>query len=138
RGSCASHQTGGGGGTANVCGSSSNPDRTEGGTASGTGTAWNATTEDVTKLYDNLMTSSSFSKWCVASAPSTTTPISASYKFSGTDRKSVVKGKSVTVNDGATRDTKDWTFQGCQGACTGGSETGGTTHHTRTGRCVGV
>src|SRR6185436_210769 len=48
-GTCTAPQTCGGGGTANVCGGTSNPDRTEGGTASGTSTPCNATTETVDK-----------------------------------------------------------------------------------------
>src|SRR6185436_7634823 len=74
-GTCSSPQTCGGGGTANVCGGGASVDRTEGGTANGTFTSYNATTENVTKAYDNLMTSSTFSKWCVFAAPSTTTPV---------------------------------------------------------------
>ena len=40
-------------------------DRTEGGTATGTGTACNTSAETVDKVYDNLMTSTTFSKKCL-------------------------------------------------------------------------
>src|SRR5262249_51214219 len=66
-------------------GGGGNPDRTEGGTVTATGTPCNATTETPVKAYDNLMTSASFSKWCITSAPSAATPISTEYDFAGTD-----------------------------------------------------
>jgi chitinase len=138
-GGCTSPQTCGGGGTANVCGGgTAGPDRTEGGTASGTGTACNSTTEDVTKVYDNLMTSSSFSKWCVSAAPSATTPISTMYTFGGSSTYVVTSYTLTAGNDAATRDPKDWTFQGCGGSCTAGSDTGWTTLDTRTGQFAGA
>jgi peptidoglycan/xylan/chitin deacetylase (PgdA/CDA1 family) len=136
-GTCTSPQTCGGGGTANVCGGGTSADRTEGGTATGTGTACNTSTETVAKAYDNLMTSGNFTKWCVTSAPSTSVPISTAYDFSGTTAFAINSYTITTGNDAATRDPKNWTFQGCQGSCTVGSDTGWTTLDTRTNQFAG-
>jgi hypothetical protein len=137
-GACASPQMCGGSGTANVCGDASTTDRTEGGTATGTGTACNATTETIAQAYDNLMTSATFSKWCVTSAPSTATPISTVYDFSGTTAFAINKYTLTTGNDAPDRDPKNWTFQGCQGTCSVGSDTGWVTLDTRTNEFVGA
>jgi hypothetical protein len=134
-GSCTAPNTCGGGGTANVCGS---PELTEGGTATGTGTACNSSTEGVSKIYDNLMTSASFSKWCVTSAPSTGTPISAVYDFAGTAAPTVTSYTITSANDFPDRDPRDWTLQGCQGTCTASSNTGWVTVDTRTGQFAGA
>src|SRR6185295_5839810 len=111
-------------------------DRTEGGTATGTGTVCNATNETVAKAYDNLMSPGTqgvnWTKWCVTSAPSTTTPVSTVYDFSGTTSFAINRYTITTANDDGTRDPRDWTFQGCQGTCTAGSDTGWTTLDTRT------
>jgi hypothetical protein len=137
-GTCTSPQTCGGGGTANVCGNSSNPDRTEGGTVTATGSPCNSTTETPAKAYDNLMTSSSFSKWCVTSAPSTSVPISTMYDFSGTTLYAITSYTITTGNDVPGRDPKNWTFQGCQGTCTVGSDTGWVTLDTQTNQFAGA
>ncbi len=113
-------------------------DRTEGGTATAQGTPCNTTTETPDKAYDNLMTSSSFSKWCVSSAPSTITPISTMYDFSGSTSYPIISYTITTSNDGASRDPKDWTFQGCQGTCVVDSGTGWVTLDTRTGQFAGA
>jgi len=137
-GSCTSPQTCGGGGVLNVCGSPTNGDKTEGGTASGTGTPCNSTNETVSKAYDNLMTSGNFTKWCVTSAPNSTTPISTMYDFSGTTAFAINKYTITTANDVAGRDPKSWTLQGCQGSCTVGSGTGWATLDTRTSQFAGA
>jgi len=137
-GTCTSPQTCGGGGTANVCGGGLSVDRTEGGTAMGTGTSCNSTTEDVTKAYDNLMTSSSFSKWCVFAAPSTSAPVRTMYDFSGTTAYAITKYTITTGNDAPGRDPRDWTLQGCQGTCVVDSGTGWVTLDTRTGQFAGA
>jgi len=131
-GTCTSPQTCGGGGVTNVCGDASTWDRTEGGTPTGTGTACNDLTEDVTKAYDNLMTIPSSSKWCVRSAPSTSTPVSTVYDFSGSTAFAINKYTLTAGNDEPTRDPRDWTLQGCQGSCTAGSDSGWITLDTRT------
>jgi subtilisin family serine protease len=133
-GSCAAPQTCGGGGSANVCGGNSNPDRTEGGTATGTGSPCNTTAETVAKAYDNLMTSTNFSKWCVTSAPSASVPISTVYDFAGTTAFAITSYTVTTANDVPNRDPKDWTFQGCQSSCSVGSDSGWVTLDTRTGQ----
>jgi hypothetical protein len=120
-----------------VCGGGgSDPDRTEGGTATGTGTVCNTTNEPVAKAYDNLFSPGTqgvnWTKWCIAAAPSTTTPISTVYDFSGTTTFAVNRYTITTANDDATRDPRDWTFQGCQATCTVGSDTGWVTLDTRT------
>jgi hypothetical protein len=117
-------------------GSGGDPDRTEGGTATGTGTACNTTLETVAMAYDNLMSpgtqGTNWTKWCITSAPSTTTPISTMYDFSGATAFAITRYTITTANDDATRDPRDWTLQGCQGTCTAGSDTGWTTLDTRT------
>ncbi len=137
-GTCTSPQTCGRGGVLNVCGSPTNGDKTEGGTASGTGTACNSTNENVTKAHDNLMTSGNFTKWCVTSAPTSTSPISTMYDVSGTTAFAINKYTITTANDVAGRDPKSWTLQGCQGSCTVGSSTGWTTLDTRTSQFAGA
>src|SRR6185369_14042304 len=113
---CTAPATCGGGGTPNVCGGG-DVDRTEGGTVTATGTPCNATNETPVKAYDNLSTT----KWCVTSAPSTGTPMSMMYDFSGTSSFAVNKYTITTANDQPTRDPRDWTLQGCQGTCSVGS-----------------
>jgi hypothetical protein len=137
-GTCASPQTCGGGGTANVCGDNSNPDRTEGGAVTATGTSCNSSTEGPTKAYDNFMTSQSFTKWCVTSAPSTSVPISTMYDFAGTTAFAITSYTITTGNDVPARDPKDWTFQGCQGTCTVGSDAGWVTLDTQTNQFAGA
>jgi peptidoglycan/xylan/chitin deacetylase (PgdA/CDA1 family) len=137
-GACTSPETCGGGGASNVCGSPSNDDKTEGGSATGTGSPCNATTEAVVKAYDNLMTSGSFSKWCITSAPSTSVPVSTVYDFAGTTAHAITQYTITTGNDQAPRDPKSWTFQGCQGTCTAGSDAGWTTLDTRTNQLAGA
>ncbi|MET0793561.1 MAG: hypothetical protein ABW061_18725, partial [Polyangiaceae bacterium] len=131
-GTCTSPQSCGGGGVANACGDASTWDRTEGGTATGTGTQCNDTTETVAQAYDNLMTSANFTKWCVLATPSTTTPISTVYDFAGSTAFAVNKYSLTAGNDAADRDPRDWTLQGCQGSCTVGSDSGWITLDTRT------
>ena len=116
----------------------SNPDRTEGGTVSATGTACNTTTETPPKAYDNLMTSTNFTKWCVTSAPTASVPISTMYDFAGTTAFAINKYTITTGNDDGTRDPRDWTFQGCSGSCSAGSTTGWVTLDSRTGQFAGA
>jgi len=130
-GACSSPQTCGGGGITNACGDTSTLDRTQGGTATGTGTSCNATAEGVAQAYDNRMTSADFSKWCVLSAPSTATPISTVYDFAGTTAFAINKYTLTTGDDAPDRDPKDWTLQGCQGTCTAASDAGWITLDTR-------
>jgi len=130
-GSCTAPQTCGTGGNPNVCGDPSMIDRSEGGTATGTGTSCNPAAEGVDRAYDNLMTSANFSKWCVTSAPSVTTPISTVYDFVGTTAFAIDKYTITTGNDGPERDPRDWTFQGCQGTCDVASDSGWVTLDTR-------
>src|SRR5262249_3586851 len=136
-GTCTSPQTCGGGGTANVCGSPASGDRTEGGIATGTGNACNSS-ETVAKAYDNMMTSSDFSKWCITSAPSTSTPISTVYDFAGSTAFAINRYTITTGNDQPPRDPRAWTFQGCQASCTVGSDSGWTTLDTRTNQFAGA
>src|SRR6185295_17777653 len=53
------------------------------GTPTSTGSYCNSTNEPVTKAFDNLMTSSNGTKWCVTSKPSTSAPVSMMYAFPG-------------------------------------------------------
>ncbi len=120
-------------------GSGGDPERTEGGAASGSGTPCNTATETVAAAYDNRMTSGDFSKWCVTSAPSTGSPISTVYNFAGTTAFAVTRYTITTGNDVPTRDPRDWTFQGClDGSCTVDSPTGWVTLDTRTSQFAGA
>src|SRR6185436_1658020 len=111
-------------------------ERTEGGTASGTGTACNNPNELVTKAYDNLMSTgtvnTNWTKWCITSAPSPGTPIRTMYDFSGTTAYAINKYTITTANDSAARDPKDWTLQGCNTGCTLTGTTGWTQVDSRT------
>jgi hypothetical protein len=106
-------------------------ERTEGGTPTATGTPCNTVSETPAKAFDNLMSSSNFTKWCVTSTPSTTTPVSIAYDFSGTTAHAITSYTVTTGNDNATRDPKNWTLQGCQGTCSVGSGTGWVTIDTQ-------
>jgi hypothetical protein len=137
-GTCAAPQTCGGSGVANVCGGNGSQDRTEGGTVSATGTSCNSSTEGPNKAYDNLMTSQSFTKWCVTSAPTTSVPISTMYDFSGTTAFTITGYAITTGNDAPSRDPKNWTFQGCQGTCSVSSDAGWVTLDTRSNQFAGA
>jgi len=113
-------------------------ERTEGGTATGTGTPCNTATETVDKAYDNLMTSANFSKWCVTSAPTAATPISTMYAFSGSTAFAVTRYTITTGNDGPDRDPRAWTFQGCQGTCSAAADAGWVTLDTRSNEFTGA
>ena len=84
------------------------------------------------------MTASNFSKWCVNSTPSTSSPVSTMYDFSGTTAFAINSYTITTGNDQPTRDPKNWTLQGCQGSCTVGSSTGWVTLDTRTNQFAGA
>jgi hypothetical protein len=133
-GTCTSPATCGGGGVANVCGA---PDLTEGGTVTSTGTAC-STSETADKAYDNLMTSANFTKWCITQKPTTSSPRSTVYNFSGSTAFAVTRYTITTANDIPGRDPKNWTFQGCQASCTVGSNTGWITLDTRTNQFAGA
>jgi hypothetical protein len=92
----------------------------------------------VTKAYDDWMTSSNHSKWCVSAAASTTTPLKTMYTFGGTTAYNIHTYTITTANDAADRDPKDWTFQGCSGSCSVSSDTGWVTLDTRTGQFAGA
>src|SRR6185436_14735141 len=79
-----------------------------------------------------------FSKWCVTSAPTASVPISTVYDFAGTTAFAVTRYTITTGNDDATRDPKDWKFQGCQGTCRVGSDSGWVTLDTRAGEFNGA
>ena len=82
---------------------SSSSDVTEGGTVAATGTPCNTTSETPDKAYDNLMTSTSFSKWCVSSVPTTSVPVSTLYDFAGTTAFAVTRYTITAGNDVRTR-----------------------------------
>jgi len=130
-GTCSSPLTCGGGGVTYVCGEASTWDRTEGGTATGTGPAC-ANTETVTQAYDNVISGDDFTKWCVGATPSTTAPISTVYDFAGSTAFAINKYSITTGNDYPDRDPKDWVLQGCQGSCTVDSDSGWIPLDTRT------
>jgi peptidoglycan/xylan/chitin deacetylase (PgdA/CDA1 family) len=112
------------------------PDRSEGGSVStSSGTLCNATTETAAKAYDNT----SATKWCISVTPGTSAPLSTVYDFAGSDTYVLTSYKITTANDAATRDPKNWTFQGCATAsCTAASDTGWVTLDTRTNQFAGA
>jgi hypothetical protein len=137
-GSCLAPQTCGGGGTDNVCCSSPPVDRTEGGAATGTGAACKGLNETVGSAYDNRMTAADFSKWCVGSRPTTSSPVSTVYDFAGSAAYAVTSYTITSANDVPDRDPKNWKFQGCQGTCTAKSDSGWVTLDTRANQFVGA
>src|SRR5205814_7562593 len=77
---------------------------TEGGTVSATGTACNTTTETPPKAYDNLMTSTNFTKWCVTSAPTASVPKIGRASCRERAAFAIDKDAITTRNDDGTRD----------------------------------
>ncbi len=81
---------------------------------------------DATAAFDQLTTGS---RWCVTGTPTATTPRSLMYMWGA----SVAIGSyRLTSTDDQSRDPMNWTFQGCKGTCTVGSDTGWVTLDTRT------
>jgi hypothetical protein len=136
-GTCTAPETCGGDGRPNVCGDLGNLDRTEGGTAIGTGQACSGA-EDVAMAFDNKLTPADFSKWCVFGVPSATTPISALYDFAGTASFVVDRYAITTGNDAEDRAPRDWTFEGCHGSCTADNDAGWVVLDTQVGQFVGA
>ena len=114
-------------------------EKTEGGTASAGGTACSGT-EGPDKAFDNLMTSSSFSKWCVMRGASPSTPAPIMYDFAGSTAHAVTTYTITTGNDVPARDPKDWTFQACKVGftCTADSGANWDVLDTRTSQFSGA
>jgi hypothetical protein len=136
-GTCALPETCGGDGRPNVCGDPLNLDRTEGGTPIGTGQAC-SNAENVTMAFDNQKTPDHFSKWCVFGVPSAAAPISVLYDFSGTTSFVVNRYAITTGNDAEDRAPRDWTFEGCHGACTVDRDEGWVVLDSQSGQFVGA
>ncbi len=96
-------------------------DRTEGGTVTATGSP--CIVQDApANAFDNTTST----RWCLA-APTG----SIMYAMGSA---TAITGYTVTsANDSPSRDPKDWYFQGCNGSCTVGSDTGWVTLDRRTG-----
>jgi hypothetical protein len=138
-GSCTAPQTCGGGGVLNVCGSPANGDRTEGGSVSASPSGSTCSgSQTATRAYDNLMTQGNFTKWCLTVAPSTGSPARTVYDFSGSTAIAINRYTITNGDDNASRDPRNWTFQGCQASCTAGSDTGWVTLDTRTNQFTGA
>jgi hypothetical protein len=131
-GTCTAPDTCGGAGLPNVCGNTT-VDGATGGTATASTSATCSSSQGVTKAYDDRMTSTNFSKWCVPAAPSTSKPISTMYQFAGSTSYAITEYTLTSADNSSSADPKNWTFQGCPGTCTAGSDTGWVTLDTRTG-----
>jgi hypothetical protein len=70
-------------------------------------------------------------KWCASGTPGTSAPRSLMYRWSA--GIAITSYRLTAAIDFATRDPKSWTFQGCNGTCTVGSDAGWVTLHTRSG-----
>jgi uncharacterized protein YjbI with pentapeptide repeats len=103
------------------------------GTVAATGTPCNPTTEGPDKAFDDLSASSNGTKWCVTSAPSTSSPASVMYAWNGLSY-AITSYTVISANDSPERDPRDWSLQGCNGSCTVGSDTGWVTLDTQTGQ----
>ena len=106
----------------------SGTDRTENGVVTWTGKHCSVT-ELPTRAFDNLMTSTAATRWCVASVPSVSRPISVAYTWGSA--KSVSSYRITSAADAADRDPKNWTLQGCNGNCRVGGDAGWVTLDTR-------
>jgi hypothetical protein len=60
------------------------------------------------------------------------------YDFAGTTAFAITSYTITTGNDVPGRDPRAWTFQGCQGTCTVGSDTGWVTLDTQTNQFAGA
>jgi hypothetical protein len=135
-GTCTEPETCGGNGIPNACGAAP-VDRTEGGSASATGTPCSSS-EGGAKAYDNLFGPTNFTRWCVTSAPSAASAIATAYDFAGSTTYAINRYTITTANDNPSRDPKNWTLQGCQGTCSVTSNSGWTNLDTRTNEFVGA
>ena len=97
-------------------------DRTEKGTVSWTGKSC-STNELATRAFDNLMGSNGATRWCTSIAPSDVRPVSVAYAWPGT-ATNVASYRVTAAADSPTRDPRAWTFEGCDGTCKVGVDTG--------------
>jgi hypothetical protein len=105
-----------------------------GGAASASATNSCSPGEDPAKAFDNLMTPNNHSKWCVGYGPTSSSPVSLMYTFSGTNAHKITSYSITSANDVQTRDPRDWTLQGCNGTCAVSSDSGWVTLDSRKGQ----
>ncbi len=105
-------------------------DKTEGGTVSWTGKSC-STGELATRAFDNLKSSTGATRWCTSIAPSSARPVSVAYTWTGAVN-TIASYRVTSAGDSPTRDPKAWTFQGCDGSCKVGVDTGWVVLDTRT------
>jgi hypothetical protein len=100
-------------------------DRAELGVAVSTATAC-ATGQTAVQAFDNNLST----KWCASGgAPSSGSPRSIMYMWGASIP--ITSYAITSAVDYPTRDPKSWTFQGCAGSCTAGSDSGWVTLDTR-------
>jgi hypothetical protein len=104
-------------------------DRTENGTVTWTGKAC-STNELATRAFDNLMTSTGATRWCVAGVPSAARPASIVFSSSAAAQP-ITSYKITSASDFPARDPRDWTFQACDGSCKVGADAGWVTLDSR-------
>jgi uncharacterized protein YjbI with pentapeptide repeats len=105
-------------------------DRTEDGTVTWTGKAC-STAELPTRAFDNLMSATGATRWCVSAVPTAARPVTLGYTWAA---PAVVTSYRLTsAGDTPTRDPRDWLLQACDGTCKIGVDAGWVTLDTRTG-----
>jgi hypothetical protein len=103
-------------------------DRTESGTVTWTGKPC-STAELATRAFDNLMTATGATRWCALALPSAARPVSAAYTVA--TPFAATSYRLTSSADTPARDPKSWTFEGCDGSCTVGSDGGWVTLDSR-------
>jgi len=109
--------------------------RAAGGRASASGTICNTTSQTAAKAFDNLMTPTNGTEWCVNSAPTPSAPVSVMISLPSSY---AINSYTVTAGDVAASDPAGWALQGCSGSCTAASDTGWVTLDTRSAQSFGA
>jgi hypothetical protein len=90
----------------------------------------NATSCAPADVAANAFTSQSSLKWCALGLPSSSSPRSIMYMWGAA--LAITSYRITSAADWPARDPRSWTFQGCGGSCTVGSDSGWVTLDTRT------
>jgi hypothetical protein len=104
-------------------------DKTENGSVSWTGKSC-STNELATRAFDNLKDANASTRWCASIAPSNARPVSLAYSWKAAVN-TIASYRVTSASDSPTRDPKTWTFEGCDGTCKVGVDTGWVVLDTR-------
>ena len=86
--------------------------------------------ELATRAFDNLKSATGATRWCASIAPTSAAPVSVAYTWGGA-ASTIASYRLTSSGDNPTRDPKAWTFEGCDGTCKVGVDTGWVTLDSR-------